>query len=159
MQAFVGKICSVACGRNYTLIATRPYVGLSKVAMARKAKEQEEKEQALLRAEQVEADRLAALQHKMETEIVIYVIEVLNETYLLCSQCKIEKGCPGFQRDQARPKLCKHCLHDRRKHDAHRKLEGNEHLYTYEYILEVMTILEVKLNFSSIRAKYPELLA
>lgn len=97
---------SVACGHDFTVVATHPYEGpteqeMIKLLETKHLKEQEEKkEQARLL--QVQEDE-AARQREAEAE----KIKIL---YLTSKRlCTVDPTCPGFTYEPSKPSICREC--------------------------------------------------
>lgn len=97
---------SVTCGRDYTIVATHPYDGLTEnealeLFDAKRRREEAERQlqEALLRAEE---DELRQIQEQ-ETERM--KIRYLTSKRL----CTMDPKCPGFTYDTQRPSLCRTC--------------------------------------------------
>lgn len=99
-------ISSVACGREYTLVSTHPYIGLTeaetlKLAEEKRVREEEEKERQVA-LEQTEKDELKRLgKEEAETK----KIEFLTSRRL----CTFDSSCPGFTYDTNQPSICREC--------------------------------------------------
>ena len=97
---------SVACGREYTIVSTHPYNGLTeaetiKLAEEKRVKEEEEKErqEALAQTEKNELKRLGQEEAEMKK------IEFLTSRRL----CSLDDKCPGFTYDTNQPSICREC--------------------------------------------------
>ncbi|ETW00260.1 hypothetical protein, variant [Aphanomyces invadans] len=127
MAEFVGRPCSIAVGREYTVVATKPYIGPTEdevaTARAEAAKRQAAIDKAYDAEERKEEIREAMIERLQRSRC----IEYLNLHHPQCSQCSIATVCPGFQRDEIDPQLCKHCLHVKQNHNAQHR-ESNKAL-------------------------------
>ncbi len=110
------KCILVACGREFTLIATKPYVGPSEEEV------ESMKADAAMRAAAIQKTE-EALEERQAAQVLIIkkaqrrlALTYLNTHHPLCQQCKVAGVCAGFQRDEIDPDLCKHCLHEKAKH-------------------------------------------
>lgn len=63
--------------------------------------------------------------------------------------CTLGTLCPGFQRDPVNPALCRHCLHERKQHDAQHNAKDPR--VTLAYLGEVMRKLEISVDCSEVR--------
>ena len=97
---------SVACGREYTLVSTHPYNGLTevetlKLAEEKRVKEEEEKDRqgALAQTKKNELKRLGQEEAEMKK------IEFLTSRRL----CTYDDKCPGFTYDTNQPSICREC--------------------------------------------------
>jgi len=104
-SSFVALI-SIACGREYTIVATHPYSGPSEQEALRLRAEQRlqeaESEKALLAQRQEEAEQQERLrQENAEQEKVMFLTTR--------RKCSIDKTCPGFVYDATQPSMCREC--------------------------------------------------
>lgn len=97
---------SVACGREYTLVSTHPYIGLTEaetlqLAEEKRVQEEEEEEQrqVLAQTEKYELKRLGKEDAEMKK------IEFLTSRRL----CSLNDKCPGFTYDTNQPSICREC--------------------------------------------------
>lgn len=97
---------SVACGHDFTVVATHPYEGPSEQEMiklleTKRRKEQEEKEEEAkaLRAQEEEENRLR------EADAERKKIRYLTSKRL----CTMDSTCPGFTYDSGTPSVCREC--------------------------------------------------
>ncbi|OQR96195.1 hypothetical protein THRCLA_07347 [Thraustotheca clavata] len=136
MQDFVGRPCAIACGREYTVIATKPYLGPTEEQVEAAKTEATVRtaaiEKQIEREEVAEANQLEKTQKARRKQ----VIEYLNTHHPRCEACTIPTACIGFQKDDVDPLLCRHCLHDKHKHT----LLYNERDYA-NTLIDVETIL------------------
>ena len=98
--------CSVACGREYTIVSTQTYTGPTeeealKLAEERKIKEMEEekRQKAILRAKEEELKRLQEIEAEKEK------IQYLTSKRL----CTMDPKCPGFTYETNQPSICREC--------------------------------------------------
>ena len=82
MKGFIGRVCSIACGKEYTLVTTKPYTGPNREELERRADEEAKRNAAIARAQVNEEQRLEALEKEMEDEIASFIISYLNEQHL-----------------------------------------------------------------------------
>lgn len=139
----------VACGREFTLIATKPYIGPSREALERAEQEDADKAERLQRQlDSVHAEQKEQLA-RIRRDKVVRIVEHLNAGFPKCSICKLGIMCPGYQRDPMNPSLCRHCLHDRKQHDDLHDLRDNR--VTLAYLEEVQRKLDISVDCSDIR--------
>ncbi|KAJ0408174.1 hypothetical protein ATCC90586_006484 [Pythium insidiosum] len=148
MEDFVGRPCSIACGREFTLIATKPYIGPTREELERRGKEQAEKADRIKRQSKNVKEEKAQQLEQIRREKVAVIVKFLNSSYPKCSICKIGTVCPGFQRDPINPSMCKHCMHERRKHDDQHN--ERDRRCTLQYLYEVISKLGVTIDYSKI---------
>ncbi|OQR84642.1 hypothetical protein ACHHYP_13123 [Achlya hypogyna] len=135
MSDFVGRPCAIAAGREYTVIATKPYLGPSEEEVEAARFAAAERETAIQK--QIAREEAAEAAELQQAEAVerLQLIRFLNTTHPKCAVCALASACPGFQRDNIDPALCRHCLHDKHKHtllyndrDKAVKLEALRHV-------------------------------
>ncbi|KAF4149284.1 Regulator of chromosome condensation (RCC1) repeat [Phytophthora infestans] len=148
MQDFVGRPCSIAAGREFTLIATKPYIGPSREELERRKQEQIQHAESIDRQSGVvkdeKRDKLQMIhKHKHAT-----IMALLNAKYPKCTICTTGLVCPGFQANSENPTLCKHCMHDNRKHQEQYKI--NDKKITLTYLTQAVDKLGVVVDFSDI---------
>lgn len=97
---------SVACGHDFTVVATHPYEGPSEQEMiklleTKRRKEQEEKEEEarVLRAREEEENR------QREADAEKEKIRYLTSKRL----CTMDSTCPGFTYESSTPSVCREC--------------------------------------------------
>ncbi|TMW57081.1 hypothetical protein Poli38472_003006 [Pythium oligandrum] len=143
--AVPGKV-EVACGREFTLIATKPYIGPTREELERRAEEQAEKVDRITReSKNVKTYKREQLDRIRRDKINV-MVQFLNKSFPKCSICTIGTVCPGFQRDDINPAMCKHCLHERRKHDYSHSPSVN-----LAHLAEVTRKLAIEIDCSSVR--------
>lgn len=72
----------------------------------------------------------------------------LNQHFPKCAICTTGLICPGFQPNNENPTLCKHCMHDNRKHqDRHKERDRN---VTLNYLMDCVDKLGITVDFSAI---------
>ena len=103
-----GSPKSVACGHDFTVVATHPYDGPSEEEMIkllevkhRKEQEEKEEEARLLQAQQEEATRQREAEEEKEK------IRYLTSKRL----CTMDSTCPGFTYASSTPSICRECGH------------------------------------------------
>ncbi|GAB9464372.1 hypothetical protein Gpo141_00001803 [Globisporangium polare] len=151
MEEFVGRPCSIACGKEFTLIATKPYIGPSREELERRQEVQAEQAQSIKRqSKNVKNDQAEQLERIRRGKISA-IAKFLNATYPKCTICTIGTVCPGFQRDSINPAMCKHCMHERRKHDVlHKENDRRGTKGHLAYLLEVIGKLGVMVDFGQV---------
>jgi alpha-tubulin suppressor-like RCC1 family protein len=97
---------SVACGREYTIVATYPYDGPSeaeelKLSDERRIRDEEESARKELSIKAVEDD----IKRCKEIEAERMKIEYLTSKRL----CSMDCACPGFTYDANQPSICREC--------------------------------------------------
>ncbi|KAG7396042.1 hypothetical protein PHYBOEH_002865 [Phytophthora boehmeriae] len=148
MEEFVGRPCSIACGREFTLIATKPYIGPNREEVERRKQEQLEQAESLLRQTNVVNDEKRAQLDRIRQSKHATIISHLNERFPKCAICTTGLICPGFQADNENPTLCKHCMHENRKHqDRHKE---RDRTVTLEYLMSAVEKLGITIDFSRI---------
>ncbi|GLD96464.1 hypothetical protein PINS_up005147 [Pythium insidiosum] len=148
MEDFVGRPCSIACGREFTLIATKPYIGPTREELERRNQEAAEKADRVKRQSKNVKEEKAQQLEQIRRQKISIIVKFLNAGYPKCSICKIGTICPGFQRDPINPSMCKHCMHERRKHDDQHNERDRK--CTLQYLYEVISKLGVTIDYSSI---------
>ncbi|KAG6969152.1 hypothetical protein JG688_00005453 [Phytophthora aleatoria] len=148
MEDFVGRPCSIAAGREFTLIATKPYIGPSREEQERRKQEQLQQVESIDRQSSVvkdeKRDKLQMIQrHKHAT-----IMALLNAKYPKCTICTMGLICPGFQPNSENPTLCKHCMHDNRKHQDQYKIHDKK--VTLAYLTQAVEKLGITVDFSDI---------
>ncbi|ETO84808.1 hypothetical protein F444_01327 [Phytophthora nicotianae P1976] len=148
MEDFVGRPCSIAAGREFTLIATKPYIGPSREELERRKQEQMQQAESIDRQSGVvkdeKRDKLQMIRkHKHAT-----IMALLNAKYPKCTICAVGLVCPGFQPNSENPTLCKHCMHDNRKHQNQYKIHDKK--ITLTYLTQAVEKLGITVDFSDI---------
>lgn len=139
----------VACGREFTLIATKPYIGPSREELEKRAQERAIQEQRFTRQSKNVREEQKILLARIQHDKRAYIIQNLNTQFPKCEFCKIGTICPGYQRDPINPAMCKHCMHERRKHNDLHNERDTKHV-TMEYLMAVITKLGIEMDYSSI---------
>lgn len=144
-------MAAVACGKEFTLIATKPYIGPSRKELERRQEVQAEQAQSIKRqSKNVKNDQVQQLERIRRGKISA-IVKFLNATFPKCTICTIGTVCPGFQRDNINPAMCKHCMHERRKHDVLHKENNRRGTKAHlEYLLEVIDKLVVTIDFTQV---------
>ncbi|ETV64248.1 hypothetical protein, variant 2 [Aphanomyces astaci] len=125
MAEFVGRPCSVAVGREYTVVATKPYIGPSEDQVEAARVEEAARVAAIAKQYEAEERKEELREALIERLQRSRCIEYLNSHHPLCNQCPIAGVCPGFQRDEIDPQLCQQCLHIKQSHDGQHR-ESNK---------------------------------
>ncbi|KAL7526361.1 hypothetical protein ACHAXR_001450, partial [Thalassiosira sp. AJA248-18] len=101
-----GLPMSVACGREYTIVATHPYNGPTeeealKLAEEKRVKQAEEgeRQKELMRAKEDELKRLEEIETEKKK------IQFLTSKRL----CTMDPKCPGFTYETNQPSMCREC--------------------------------------------------
>jgi len=107
-----GKVRSVACGHDYTLVATMSYDGPDEDEVDRLQDEEIVREEAERRAER-----------ERKAKEGIKKVDVIGaaptaRTGLLCDKCGDTKLCSGFVASLLRPNICRECNHLARLHNT-----------------------------------------
>lgn len=149
--SLVAFVIVVACGKEFTLIATKPYIGPSREELERRQEIHAEQAQSIKRqSKNVKKDQEQQLERIRRGKISA-IVSFLNSTYPKCSICTIGTTCPGFQRDSINPVMCKHCMHERRKHDdLHKESDRRGTIPHLRYLEEVVGKLAVTVDFSEV---------
>ena len=145
----------VACGRDHTLVATRPYGGLSKALLEEQGMEKNAIQEAIERAEDIEEAKLEGLQDEMDMEMIELGLAALNKASPMCGSCEQDSACRGFEKDATLPRSCKNCLHDLRKHNKLRK--SSDATFSIEYTNALLRDFNINVDFGPILLKYPML--
>ncbi|DAZ98262.1 TPA: hypothetical protein N0F65_008947 [Lagenidium giganteum] len=148
VEEFVGRPCSIAAGREFTLVATKPYIGPSREEVARRKLEAEQQLESLKRQSKMVLIEKRKQLDQIHRDKIAFIIKHLNSEFPKCSICTIGTMCPGFQRDNINPAMCTHCMHERRKHDDLHK--QNDRKVTLSYLNEVLDKLGLVLDYSSV---------
>ncbi|RLN88978.1 hypothetical protein BBJ28_00016949 [Nothophytophthora sp. Chile5] len=138
----------VACGREFTLIATKPYIGPSREELAQRKQEQLQQVESIARQSNLVLDekrqQLETIRQGKQSVMVAY----LNTHFPKCSICTTGLICPGFQQDSDNPTLCQHCMHESRKHqDRHKE---RDRTVTLAYLTDVVAKLDITIDFSDV---------
>ncbi|KAG7381054.1 hypothetical protein PHYPSEUDO_006488 [Phytophthora pseudosyringae] len=148
MENFVGRPCSIAAGREFTLIATKPYIGPSREEMERRKHEQIQQTESIVRQTSVVKDEKREQLERIRQGKHMTIVAHLNAKYPKCAICTMGLICPGFQPNTENPTLCKHCMHDNRKHqDQHKAHDRN---VTLAYLTQAAEKLGITVDFSDI---------
>ncbi|KDO22060.1 hypothetical protein SPRG_12047 [Saprolegnia parasitica CBS 223.65] len=116
MSDFIGRPCAIACGREYTVIATKPYLGPSEEEVEAAKAAAAERQAAIQKQIDREEAKAAAAQEQADTAERRRLIQYLNVHHPLCPACTVPGTCAGFQRDDVDPILCRNCLHSKVSH-------------------------------------------
>lgn len=100
-----GPVCSVACGREFTVLATLPYEGPDAAEMRKLKQTEDAKRLAAERAER-QAKREAEAEAARLEEERLALIKDLNQGHLLCTA---DDKCPGLFPDEISPFTCGLC--------------------------------------------------
>ncbi|GMF24488.1 unnamed protein product [Phytophthora lilii] len=138
----------VAAGREFTLIATKPYIGPSREEVERRKQEQIQQAESIERLTSVvkdeKRDQLARIRQGKHAAIMAH----LNANFPKCTICTTGLICPGFQPNNENPTLCKHCMHENRKHqDQHKAHDRN---VTLTYLTQAVEKLGITVDFSGV---------
>ncbi|KAF0698663.1 Aste57867_10757 [Aphanomyces stellatus] len=144
MSDFVGRPCAIAVGREFTIVATKPYLGPCEEDVARAKADAAVRAEAIKKQYAAEDDKEAARDALIETKQRKRCIDYLNLHHPQCDQCQIAGVCPGFQRDEIDPALCKHCLHAKHVHNGQHR-EANKKI-TLDDVLALLDRLSVELD-------------
>ncbi|RLN67355.1 hypothetical protein BBJ28_00022688 [Nothophytophthora sp. Chile5] len=88
--------------------------------------------------------QLETIQQGKQSVMVAY----LNAHFPKCSICTTGLICPGFQQDNDNPTLCRHCMHESRKHqDRHKE---RDRTVTLAYLTDVVAKLGITIDFSDV---------
>lgn len=142
----------VACGKEFTLIATKPYIGPSREELERRSEVHAAQAQSIKRqAKNVKGEQQEQLEQIRRSKVAV-LVQFLNGAFPKCVLCTIGTTCPGFQRDAINPAMCRHCMHERRKHDvlhstADKRGGTKRHL---AYLLQVAAKLDVVVDMTSV---------
>ncbi|KAL7546829.1 hypothetical protein ACHAWF_010163 [Thalassiosira exigua] len=101
-----GLPLSVACGREYTVVATSAYDGPSEkeaLAMAEEKRRRDEEEQ--MRQEELRRAREEELRQLREIEAEREKVRYLTSRRL----CTMDPECPGFAYETNQPSICREC--------------------------------------------------
>ncbi|KAG6608946.1 uncharacterized protein IUM83_12787 [Phytophthora cinnamomi] len=148
MENFVGRPCSIACGREFTLIATRPYIGPAREEVERRKQEQIQQSESIVRQTTVVKDEKREQLHRIRQGKHATILALLNAKFPKCSICTTGLICPGFQPNNENPTLCKHCMHEVRKHQDQRR--ANDRTVTLAYLTQAVEKLGIAVDFSDI---------
>lgn len=148
MDDFIGRPCSIAAGREFTLIATKPYIGPSKTELERREQEQREQVQSIERQTSVVRNEKRNQLQRIQQDKRAMILANLNANYPKCTICMTGLICPGFQPNQENPTLCTHCLHDSRKHNV--QLQASDKSITLMYLTQAVEKLGITIDFSAI---------
>lgn len=142
-------------GREFTVIATKPYVGPNAEELERRKQNEQDKAQAIQRGKKVTDQKESMRKDAMIEEMRRKILGAMNKNHVGCGQCPLGTVCPGFIKDVSRPTTCKFCLHDRRRHDLLRKPSDAQ--FTFPRCLELMQQLDMELSFTDIKSKYSDM--
>ncbi|KAL3663502.1 hypothetical protein V7S43_011390 [Phytophthora oleae] len=145
MEDYVGRPCS---SREFTLIATKPYIGPSKEELERRTQERVQQAGSIVRQTGVVKDQKREQLERIRRGKHATIMAYLNAKYPKCTVCTTGLICPGFQPNNENPTLCKHCMHDNRKHqDQHKAHDRN---VTLAYLTQAVEKLNISIDFSDI---------
>jgi len=108
--------------------------------------EEEIKAEAIMNQEEIEEKQWEILQEQILTEKVNICVRELNAHHPKCTQCKIADVCPGFQKDDIDPSVCRHCLHQQKKHSV--LYRENDNRLALDYMLQLLQRLQIQVDFS-----------
>ncbi|KAG1708906.1 hypothetical protein DVH05_022538 [Phytophthora capsici] len=148
MEDYVGRPCSIAAGREFTLIATKPYIGPSREELERRSQEQAQQADSIVRQTNVVKDQKREQLERIRRGKHATIMAYLNAKYPKCTICTTGLICPGFQPNTENPTLCKHCKHDSRKHQDQHK--ANDRKVTLAYLTQAAEKLNISIDFSDI---------
>lgn len=102
----VVTLVSIACGREYTIVATHPYSGPSEqealYLSAKQRLREAETKKALLAQRQEDAEKQERLRKENEEQSKVRFLTSRRK-------CRIDETCPGFVYDPAQPSMCREC--------------------------------------------------
>lgn len=102
----VVTLVSIACGREYTIVATHPYSGPSEQeALHLSAKQrlrEAETKKALLAQRQEDAEKQERLRKENEEQSKVRFLTSRRK-------CSLDKTCQGFAYDVTQPSMCREC--------------------------------------------------
>lgn len=139
---------TVACGREFTLIATKPYIGPSREALEQAELQQQTQVESLKRQTKNVKQEQRELLARIRRDKIAHIVEYLNPRFPKCLVCTLGVMCPGFQRDPVNPALCRHCLHERKQHDGQHN--ANDSKVSLSYLSQVTQKLEIEVDCSSV---------
>ncbi|KAG3116771.1 hypothetical protein PI124_g4708 [Phytophthora idaei] len=148
MEDFVGRPCSIAAGREFTLIATKPYIGPSREELERRKQEQLQQVESIDRQSSVVKDEKRGKLQMIQRHKHATIMALLNAKYPKCTICTMGLICPGFQPNSENPTLCKHCMHDNRKHQDQYKIHDKK--VTLAYLTQAVEKLGITVDVSNI---------
>ena len=112
-----GLVLDVACGREYTVVVTKPYEGPTEET----AKEIIEEEDIRLE-ERAARERQMARRRRFEMEkeqkAKARQVQVATEQAVMQFKCDIDDDCPGFERHVFKPNICKECGYAKSLHNT-----------------------------------------
>lgn len=138
----------VAAGREFTLIATKPYIGPSREELERRNQEQIEQVESIDRQTGVVKDEKHDQLQRIRQTKHATILAHLNAYFPKCTICTTGLICPGFQSNNENPTLCKHCMHDNRKHQD--QLKAHDRNVTLTYLTQAVEKLGITVDFSEI---------
>ncbi|CEG44962.1 hypothetical protein F444_01327 [Plasmopara halstedii] len=148
MDNFIGRPCSIAAGREFTLIATKPYIGPSQEEIQRQKEEEQQHIQSIKRQMKVVDDEKRDQLQRIQQCKHEVILANLNANYPRCTICTTSLICPGFQPNPDNPTLCKHCIHDQHKH--HGQLQASDSHVTLPFLTQSVEKLGIQIDFSHI---------
>ncbi|GMF38189.1 unnamed protein product [Phytophthora fragariaefolia] len=141
-------IVAVACGREFTLIATKPYIGPTREEVERRKQEQVQQTESIVRQTTVVKDEKLEQLKRIRQGKHAAILAHLNTNFPKCSICTTGLICPGFQPNHENPTLCIHCMHENRKHQDQRK--AHDRTVTLAYLTQAVEKLGIAVDFSDI---------
>lgn len=127
-----GPALSVACGREFTVIALGPYLGPTEEELIEMDNQEFERQEAVSReqerVDEARAEQVEQIREDKRREL----LKILNDQFPQCASCPLtpageEPFCMGFTPDGFAPTICVHCKHSRvkhsRKHESTKDLE------------------------------------
>uniref|UniRef100_H3GLM7 Phospholipid-transporting ATPase n=1 Tax=Phytophthora ramorum TaxID=164328 RepID=H3GLM7_PHYRM len=148
MENFVGRPCSIACGREFTLIATKPYIGASREEVERRTQEKLQQAESIVRQTSVVKDEQREQLERIRQDKRATIIALLNAKFPKCTICTTGLVCPGFQPNNENPTICRHCMHESRKHQDQHK--AHDRKATLAYLTQAVDKLGITVDFSDI---------
>ncbi|KAE9029883.1 hypothetical protein PF011_g863 [Phytophthora fragariae] len=132
----------------FTLIATKPYIGPAREEVERRKQEQMQQSESIVRQTTVVKDEQREQLERIRQSKHATILAHLNAKFPKCSICTTGLICPGFQPNSENPTLCKHCMHENRKHQDQRK--AHDRTVTLAYLTQAVEKLGITVDFSEI---------
>mmetsp|Transcript_4707 Transcript_4707/g.5647 ORF Transcript_4707/g.5647 Transcript_4707/m.5647 type:complete len:263 (-) Transcript_4707:306-1094(-) len=104
---------TVACGKEFTIVATYPYRGPNEEDAKELMKEQDEStRQHKLKKEENNKKGTMESKERRKWKAKYEEVKLLTSTRL----CSVDQNCPGFQVHALKPSICRECGHSQELH-------------------------------------------
>lgn len=112
-----GLALDVACGREFTLVATQPYEGATEETAKEIIEEEDLRlEERAARERQMARRRLADMERQAKTKA--RQVKTAATAEVMQFKCDVDDDCPGFERHVFKPNICKECGYAKSLHNT-----------------------------------------